>query len=915
MLKLLESHFFMSEVSPIDADENHGGVVDPDPSQDADGNSEASVVMSSEKRRKSRKYDLRHQPNLDDYAAIDNHNIGLMYLRRNLMEELIGDVDTFDEKVVGSFVRIKIPGTGQRQDIYRLVQIVGTGRSAEKYKYGKRTTDITLEILNLDKREAVTIDIISNQEFTEEECKRLRQSIKYGFIPRLTVGEVQEKARVLQTLKVNDWIESEKMRLGHLRDRASDMGYRKDLRECVEKLRLLSTPEERARRLNEELEIHADPAMDPYYESPEEQEQEIEKSSFNKSRGSFLRKDGNPVPPGKGDGRNAAQRDSKTNWESNRNTWAESSSHMESPLPRRSTFSSQGESAGYTSKSESPNTGAQTVKLEGTTRSAPQGSPGASSGILANNICSGAKTAPQSAINESEKIWLYMDPSNKIQGPFSIIQLRKWNSNGYFPPSLKIWKASEKQDDSILLTDALAGKFEKDLPPWEPPHVSLFQINKTPLEQSTIAGEQTPKSVVAKSFSSSNQRHGYSSTNLGTTMIHSGTQGYYGMQNSHAAYTSQHSLTGSWNATSSQFGVAVNPVTPTQPAMGSFSGQNIVSAENMGHLTPGTAPAAANAEMVNSDLTSQKQISYLPQTDGILADDIESKSGEDVSHGKVSSSAKAIGPLGAQLGQGQLNTQQHEDIKNQMSSTDVSNSTMPSQMMSTPSAASVQPSLSTIAGSDNQSSGWAVPTQVVNTSGQSQITGNLTWGNTPQGDASLGWGMMGQNNMNMPWVASAQGASGYNMGAAMPTQPNAVPNMGWLPNPGNTNMNMIWAATQGQGIPNAAAMMGGQMQGVAVAPWGGVAAGNANSYPAWGNQQVGNMNQNVRWSAPVQGNPSQENNNMNWNAPNGNPNNWNNQQRENEGRHSGHRGAFSAGDSGRKSWKPRSGADGGSWGT
>lgn len=41
---------------------------------------------------------------------------------------------------------------------------------------------------------------------------------------------------------------------------------------------MLSTPEERARRLNEEPEIHADPAMDPYYESPEEQEQEIERS-------------------------------------------------------------------------------------------------------------------------------------------------------------------------------------------------------------------------------------------------------------------------------------------------------------------------------------------------------------------------------------------------------------------------------------------------------------------------------------------------------------------------------------------------------------------------------------------------------------------------------------------------------------
>lgn len=193
MLKLLESHFLMSEVSPVEIDDNHGGVVDPDPSLDADGNSEASMVMSSEKRKKSRKYDQKAlQTNLDDYAAIDNHNISLMYLRRNLLEELISEVDTFDEKVLGSFVRIRISGTGQRQDIYRLVQIVGkirhfqanlagfsfmmltfpylcagTGIAPEQYKCGKKSTDITLEILNLDKREVITIDITSNQEFTE----------------------------------------------------------------------------------------------------------------------------------------------------------------------------------------------------------------------------------------------------------------------------------------------------------------------------------------------------------------------------------------------------------------------------------------------------------------------------------------------------------------------------------------------------------------------------------------------------------------------------------------------------------------------------------------------------------------------------------------------------------------------------
>lgn len=39
------------------------------------------------------------------------------------------------------------------------------------------------------------------------------------------------------------------------------------LRECIEKLQLLKTPEERQRRLTEIPEIHADPKMNPNYES------------------------------------------------------------------------------------------------------------------------------------------------------------------------------------------------------------------------------------------------------------------------------------------------------------------------------------------------------------------------------------------------------------------------------------------------------------------------------------------------------------------------------------------------------------------------------------------------------------------------------------------------------------------------
>jgi hypothetical protein len=40
------------------------------------------------------------------------------------MEEII-DVAAFSEKITGAFVRIRISGAGQKQDMYRLVKVVG----------------------------------------------------------------------------------------------------------------------------------------------------------------------------------------------------------------------------------------------------------------------------------------------------------------------------------------------------------------------------------------------------------------------------------------------------------------------------------------------------------------------------------------------------------------------------------------------------------------------------------------------------------------------------------------------------------------------------------------------------------------------------------------------------------------------
>ncbi|KAJ7953085.1 Zinc finger CCCH domain-containing protein 44 [Quillaja saponaria] len=73
---------------------------------------------------------------------------------------------------------------------------------------------------------------------------------------------------------------------------------------------------------------------------------------------------------------------------------------------------------------------------------------------------------------ETEKVWHYQDPTEKIQGPFAMWQLRKWSTSGHFPPDLRIWPVNEKRDDSVLLTDALNGKCFKN--------VSLLFNNQLP---------------------------------------------------------------------------------------------------------------------------------------------------------------------------------------------------------------------------------------------------------------------------------------------------------------------------------------------------------------------------------------------------------------------------------------------------
>ncbi|XP_051146402.1 zinc finger CCCH domain-containing protein 19-like [Andrographis paniculata] len=468
MLKLLESHFLIRDEQN---DSIQGSVVETENNQlDIDGNAGPLTKGVKDKKRKSRKKSGNREPqsNVDDYAAIDMHNIGLIYLRRKLMEDLLEDAETFHDKVVGTFVRIRISGSAQKQDMYRLVQVVGTSKRKDPYKIGKKITDIVLEILNLDKTELISIDAFSNQDFSEEECKRLRQSIRCGLISRLTVGEILDKSMELHAARVNDWLESETMRLSHLRDRASDLGRRKELRECVEKLQLLKTPKERQRRLEEIPEIHSDPKMDPTYESDDadsETEDSRQDAVLRPRSSSFDRKDKSVRDSWIG----ASKTSSKTLEQSKT---LSGSSHSINARHINETVNENSWNLGrekattkefFNSEKLSSATNTKSTERTMPTTVRPESFSGVASEASIASSSAGAGE-PAVKVNESEKMWHYNDPSGKVQGPFSMVQLRKWNNTGYFPADLKIWRMTETQDNSILLADALVGKFPKTPP-------------------------------------------------------------------------------------------------------------------------------------------------------------------------------------------------------------------------------------------------------------------------------------------------------------------------------------------------------------------------------------------------------------------------------------------------------------------
>lgn len=157
------------------------------------------------------------------FVSIVVDNMKLVYLRKSLLEKLLSQPGNVEDKVVGSFVKLK---KDPREKLWnlscKLVQVKGI----KKLSSGETNTEILLQVNNMVSD--VGLSLLSDDDISEEECEGLRQQVKNGLLEKPTVVEFEQKARSLHEDIMKHWIEMELVRLQKLVDFANIKGWRRE---------------------------------------------------------------------------------------------------------------------------------------------------------------------------------------------------------------------------------------------------------------------------------------------------------------------------------------------------------------------------------------------------------------------------------------------------------------------------------------------------------------------------------------------------------------------------------------------------------------------------------------------------------------------------------------------------------------
>ncbi|PHU10244.1 hypothetical protein BC332_22104 [Capsicum chinense] len=215
MLSLLKSHFHKDE-EQLQNDELH---------QDLEDDTELLVSTKTEKKVERNKissiwssiwYSAAAQ---SQYAALIPENIKLVYLKKSLVEEMIKQPESIETKIVGSFVRVQLH-PGKRNSDHQLVQITGIEHGSSD----KWNSESFVQVSNMARD--VCLSMLSDGEIKKEECNELKEKVKAGLLKKLTIVELEQKAKILHEDITKHRIAQELELLQKLTDNANEKGRR-----------------------------------------------------------------------------------------------------------------------------------------------------------------------------------------------------------------------------------------------------------------------------------------------------------------------------------------------------------------------------------------------------------------------------------------------------------------------------------------------------------------------------------------------------------------------------------------------------------------------------------------------------------------------------------------------------------------